>query len=73
MMEHDDVRKRTYICMCAWLTWLYSRNLTEHCQPAMMEKIKIIKKKKKNAEVYLQGPFLSYLYVTDLSTEVSTG
>ena len=41
-MEHDHVRKRMYICMCDWVTVLYSRKLTEHCKPAMMEKIKII-------------------------------
>ena len=45
MMEHDNVRKRMYICMCDWVTLLHSRKLTEHCKPAMMEKIKIIKKK----------------------------
>ena len=32
MMEHDNVRKRTYICMCDWVTLLYSRKLTEHCR-----------------------------------------
>ena len=31
--------------MCDWVTLLYSRKLTEHCKLAMMEKIKIIKKK----------------------------
>ena len=50
------MRKRMYICMCDWVTLLYSRNLTEYCKPAIMEKIKIIKKinytsiKKKKAE-----------------------
>jgi len=43
----DNVRKRMYICMYDWVTLLYSRKLTEHCKPAIMEKIKIIKKKKK--------------------------
>ena len=28
-MEHDDVRKRMYICMCDWVTLLYRRKLTE--------------------------------------------
>ena len=32
--------------MCDWVTLLYSRNLTEHCKPATMKKIKIIKIKK---------------------------
>ena len=30
--------------MCNWVILLYSRKLTEHCKPAIMEKIKIIKK-----------------------------
>ena len=47
MMEHDNVRKRIYICMYDWVTLLYSRKLTEHCNPAMMEKIKISKKNRK--------------------------
>ena len=33
--------------MCDWVTLLYSRELIEHCKPAIMEKIKIIKKMKK--------------------------
>uniref|UniRef100_A0A4X1TZ52 Uncharacterized protein n=1 Tax=Sus scrofa TaxID=9823 RepID=A0A4X1TZ52_PIG len=32
--------------MCDWVTLLYSRKLTEHCKPAIMEKIKIIFLKK---------------------------
>ena len=41
--------------MCNWVTLLYSRKLTEHCKPAIMEKIKIIiKKKKKNPTVAAQ-------------------
>ena len=31
--------------MCKWVTTLYSRKLTEHCEPAIVEKIKIIIKK----------------------------
>ena len=38
------MRKRMYICMCDWVTLLYSRKLTDHCKPVIMEKIKIIKK-----------------------------
>ena len=38
------MKKGIYICMCDWVTLLYSRNLTEHCKPAIMEKLKIIKK-----------------------------
>ena len=33
---------RMYTCMCDWVTLLYSGELTEHCKPAIMEKIKII-------------------------------
>ena len=33
---------RMYTCMCTWITMLYSRKLTEHCKPAIMEKNKII-------------------------------
>ena len=47
MIEHDNVR-RMYICMCDWVTVLYSRKLTEHCKPAVTEKIKIIIKRKKD-------------------------
>ena len=32
--------------MCNWVTLLYSRKLTEHCKLAIMEKIKIIMKKR---------------------------
>ena len=40
MMEHDDVRKDMYTCMCNWVTMLYRRNSTEHCKPAIMGKNK---------------------------------
>ena len=30
--------KRMYTFMCDWVTLLYSRKLTEHCKPAIMEK-----------------------------------
>ena len=29
--------------VCAWVTLLYSRKLTKHCKPTIMEKIKITK------------------------------
>ena len=32
------------MCMCDWVTLLYGRKLTEHCNLTIMEKIKIIKK-----------------------------
>ena len=35
-------KKRTYTCMCNWVTLLYSRKLTEYCKPATMEKTKNI-------------------------------
>ena len=40
----DDVIERMYICMHDWVTLLYSRKLTEDCEPTIMEKIKIILK-----------------------------
>ena len=39
-MEIDNVRKRMYMCMRDWVTLLYSRKLTEHFKPVIMEKIK---------------------------------
>ena len=36
--------------MCNWVTMLYSGKLTQHCKSAIMEKIKIIIKKKKKLE-----------------------
>ena len=41
--------------MCDWVTMLYSRKLTEHCKPAIMEKIKIIINEKKEKNVLLFG------------------
>ena len=32
-----------YICVCDRVTLLYSSKLTERCEPAIMEKIKVIK------------------------------
>ena len=40
------MRKRMYICMCGWVTLLYSRKLTEHYKPSIMEKAKVILKNK---------------------------
>ena len=49
-MAEDNVRKRMYIyiyvCVCDWVSLLYYRKLTEHCKPAITEKIKIIFKKR---------------------------
>ena len=39
-MIEDNVRKRMYMCMCDWVTLLYSRKLSEHSRPAIMEKNK---------------------------------
>ena len=36
-----------YTCMCDWVSLLYGRKLIEHCKPAIMEKIKIVKKEGK--------------------------
>ena len=50
----DNVRKIMHICKCDWVTLLYRRKLTEHCKPAIMEKIKIIKKKK-DKKIVVEG------------------
>ena len=39
-----------YTCMYNGVTILYSRKLTEHSKPAIMEKIEIIIKKKKKKD-----------------------
>ena len=44
-------KEGTYVCFYL----LYSRKLTEHCKPAMMENIKIIKKQKKEFLSWLSG------------------
>ena len=36
--------------MCDWVTLLHSKKLTEYCKPTVMEKIKIIKKRKEEEE-----------------------
>ena len=36
-------KKNAYVYVCDWVTLLYSRKWTEHCKPALPEKIKIIK------------------------------
>ena len=42
--------------MCNWVTLLYIRKLTGHCKPAIMEKIKmIIKKRKKESDCSISG------------------
>ena len=49
------MRKRMYICMCDWVTLLYTRKLTEHCKQTIMEKIKnhLKKREKRTAHVWL--------------------
>ena len=64
MME-DNVRKRLYIYththihICDWVTLLYSRKLTEHCKPAIMEKIKIIKKKREIFQTFKKFQYVN--------------
>ena len=57
MMEYNVRKKSIYMCVyvCYWVILLYSRKLTEHCKPIIMEKIKIIKKLKiKNSILFIQ-------------------
>ena len=37
--------RRTYTCLCDWVTLLCSRQWTDPCKPAIMEKIEITMKK----------------------------
>ena len=46
MMEHDNVGKKIYTCLCNWFTVLYSKKLTEHCKPAIIKRKHTLKKKK---------------------------
>ena len=49
--------KKMYTCMCDWVTLLYSRKLTEHCKPAIMEKNHYFKK------ILLFTVSISYYYL----------
>ena len=42
------MRKKYVYMLCVTVNLMYSRKLTEHCKPAMMEKIKIIIEKINN-------------------------
>ena len=50
--------KRRCTCRCDWVTSLYSRKLSEHRKPAIIEKIKIIIKLKKKKSTRSSGSFL---------------
>ena len=41
--------------MCDWVTSLYSRKLTEHCKPVIMEK-------NKNHYIYIKRKFLLFIF-----------
>ena len=47
----NSLRKKKNVCVCDWVTLLYSRKLTEHGKPAIIEKIKIIQKFKNKIKV----------------------
>ena len=51
-MEHDNVRKNVYTCMCDWVTLLCSGKLTEHCKSVIMEKIKNHYRKNVNCLIF---------------------
>ena len=53
-----------YMCVCDWVTLLYSRKLTEHGKPAIMEKNKNHQKKKINFMKNLTHcPTFSHFYL----------
>ena len=60
-----------YTCVCDWVTLLYSSKLTEHCKPAIMEKIKIIIKLKKKSGLGVQYPFIHH-YISTVATKFVT-
>ena len=45
------MRKRMHICMCDWVTSPYGRKLTEHCNQTIIEKIKIIWKRRESTQI----------------------
>ena len=50
--------------MCNWVTMLYSRKLTEHCKPAIMEK-KSLAKTKKQKEKKQENILFSHVIMHD--------
>ena len=59
--------------MCNWVTMLYSRKLTEHCKPAIMEKYKnhyIKNKTKQNSLTCFNNVYkiegVEYLFFTTI-------
>ena len=58
------MRKRKYIYTCDLATLLYGRKLTEHCKATVMEKIKIIKKKKKSHFPLIWEHLESFILIT---------
>jgi len=64
------VRKRICICMCDWVTLLYSRKLVEPCKPTIIEKRKIIKtKQNKKKKTKIMASFPKWLYQLSLSQQ----
>ena len=55
-----------YACMCNWVTLPYSRKLTEHSKPAIMEKMKIIINEKKNMRTRQSASYFIALKHTGL-------
>ena len=68
MME-DDVIERMYICMHDWVTLLYSRKLTEDCEPTIMEKIKIILKSFIGVPIMAQQ---KWIWLASMRTQVQS-
>ena len=59
--------------MCDWVNFLYSKKLTEHCKPAIMEKIKIIKKKKRELSVHTESLGLHIPFLVHEAKELGIG
>ena len=61
LQDEFNVRKRIHIYIRNWVNLLYSRKLTKHCKPTIMEKIKIIKKNKEKNYLKKQDEFIPTL------------
>ena len=70
MMEHDNVRKKNVYMYVYWVALLYSRKLTEHCKPTIVEKTKIIINEKKKVRTLY---FLFFLFFFCLLSFVFLG
>ena len=63
---------RMCTCMCNWVIMLYSRKLTEHCIPAIMEKSKNHYIYKKISDLVVRDGY-GFLTVKELRITIEPG